>query len=309
MSSKKEPIPTSKDGRPTKGGGESKSIKLPSNVTRTRGKSVKRFGVKIRFNGFSLRIGSAYCTAEDASIVASAFRKVAFINKDGEIDFYPTLYHKYGEVIVSIYLPFTTTIDTVSVADYLTKWLATMKRRPLKEERYFGAKKTEGTNGAKKQERAKVEGRYQSATDSALGQPAVLGKRGPGARLDRAVGTKSLRTDSPSDSRVVLLQMENEMLKREIARMKGKGTYTMDFMVDDDESATASSLSTTSSSGDEKDDDMSLGAEMTSLPSYNPLFVSILGAPTRRLYESTANQNTNTAISCIFTEPWHRFAR
>ena len=61
--------------------------KLPSNVTRTRGKNVKRFGVKIRFNGFSLRIGSAYCTAEDASAVASAFRKVAFINKDGEIDF------------------------------------------------------------------------------------------------------------------------------------------------------------------------------------------------------------------------------
>ena len=146
--------------------GRAVGCKLPSNVTRTRGKNVKRFGVKIRFNGFSLRIGSAYCTAEDASAVASAFRKVAFMNKDGEIDFHPSLHSRYNDVTVRIYLPFTTTIDTVSVADYLSKWLATMKRKPGKEERYFGKKMKvllckEGITQCGR--------KYQSAANSARG--------------------------------------------------------------------------------------------------------------------------------------------
>ena len=261
--------------------GRAVGCKLPSNVTRTRGKNVKRFGVKIRFNGFSLRIGSAYCTAEDASAVASAFRKVAFINKDGEIDFYPSLYSNYGDVTVRIYLPFTTTIDTVSVADYLSKWLATMKKRPVKEERYFGPKKTESFDG-KKLKCADGKGKYQSVTDDALSRTAILGKRGPGARLERSAGTKSRQTGKPNVSkRVVSLEMENEMLKREIAMLKGTGMRMTQSMYDDDGSATTSSHSTTSSSGDEKDEEMPLGFEMASLPSYNPLFVSILGAPPR----------------------------
>ena len=234
--------------------------------------------MKIRFNGFSLRIGSAYCTAEDASAVASAFRKVAFMNKDGEIDFHPSLHSRYDDVTVRIYLPFTTTIDTVSVADYLSKWLATMKRKPGKEERYFGKKMTESCFGAKKLRRANDEGKYQSAADSALGRPAVLGKRGPRAHPERSVGTKAPRTGNPSMAKqVVSLEMENEMLKREIAMLKeGTGMPTTQFMNDNGGSGTASSHSTTSSSGDEKDEEMPLAFEMSSLPSYNPLFVSIL---------------------------------
>merc|ERR1711998_263217 len=51
--------------------------KNPSNVVNTRN---GRFGVKILFRGFPLRIGSAYCTAEDASKVATVFRKSAQID-------------------------------------------------------------------------------------------------------------------------------------------------------------------------------------------------------------------------------------
>ena len=103
--------------------------KLPSNVTRTRGKLVKRFGVKIRFHGYSLRIGSAYCTAQDAGAVASSFRKVARIDADGEIFFEPILIQTFSNVLVNVYLPFTTTKDAISVSDYLTRWLSEMKKK------------------------------------------------------------------------------------------------------------------------------------------------------------------------------------
>ncbi len=103
--------------------------KLPSNVTRTRGKLVKRFGVKIRFHGYSLRIGSAYCTAQDAAAVASSFRKVARIDVNGEIFFDPILIQTFSNVLVNVYLPFTTTKDVVSVSDYLTRWLSEMKKK------------------------------------------------------------------------------------------------------------------------------------------------------------------------------------
>ena len=103
--------------------------KLPSNVTRTRGKLVKRFGVKIRFHGYSLRIGSAYCTAQDAGAVASSFRKVARIDADGEIFFDPSLIQTFSNVLVNVYLPFTTTKDAISVSDYLTRWLSEMKKK------------------------------------------------------------------------------------------------------------------------------------------------------------------------------------
>ena len=96
--------------------------KLPSNVTRTRGKTIKRFGVKIRFHGYSLRIGSAYCSAEDASAVAAVFRKVARIDSNGVIYFDSSLGSKFKNVFVNIYLPFTTTKDAVSVYDYLIKF-------------------------------------------------------------------------------------------------------------------------------------------------------------------------------------------
>ena len=114
--------------------------RLPSNVTRTRGKNVKRYGVKIRFKGASIRIGSAYCTPEDASVVASAFRRVANTNASGEIKFDPLLYSTYKNVYVNIYLPFTTTIDSISVCDLLTKWLNDIKKKPVQMRTKKGTK-------------------------------------------------------------------------------------------------------------------------------------------------------------------------
>ena len=97
------------------------------------GKIVKRYGVKIRFKGHGLRIGSAYCTPEDASTVASAFRRVAQIDDFGNIQFDALLYSTYKNVYVNIYLPFTTTIDSISVCDLLTKWLNEIKKKPVQQ--------------------------------------------------------------------------------------------------------------------------------------------------------------------------------
>ena len=69
-------------------GGNRKLSNLPPNVIYTRGKgAVQRFGVKIRFHGLPLRIGSAYCSAEDASTVVSIFRQIARIGNSGDISF------------------------------------------------------------------------------------------------------------------------------------------------------------------------------------------------------------------------------
>ena len=57
-------------------------VKLPSNVTKTRsGGAVQRYGVKIRFHNLSIRIGSAYANPHDAGIVASIFKKIAYIGQ------------------------------------------------------------------------------------------------------------------------------------------------------------------------------------------------------------------------------------
>ena len=53
---------------------------------------MQRYGVKIRFHGFPLRIGSAYCSPEDASKVVSIFREIARINDSGNIDFEEKLF-------------------------------------------------------------------------------------------------------------------------------------------------------------------------------------------------------------------------
>ena len=129
MSGKTKPLGEPSSKAPPCDGKHEK--KLPSNVTRTRGKIVKRYGVKIRFKGHGLRIGSAYCTPEDASEVASAFRRVARIDDFGNIQFDNLLYSTYKNVHVNIYLPFTTTIDSISVCDLLTKWLSEIKKKPV----------------------------------------------------------------------------------------------------------------------------------------------------------------------------------
>ena len=63
-------------------------VSLPPNVigTQLTGK-VKRFGVKLRYNGCPLRIGSAYCTPEDASKVASVFRDCIQVDSKGNLFF------------------------------------------------------------------------------------------------------------------------------------------------------------------------------------------------------------------------------
>lgn len=105
---------------------------LPSNVTRTRGSVVKRFGVKIRFHGYPLRIGSAYSSPQDASTVASIFRKVASIDRyTGLIKFTDSFVKDYKNTYVYIYLPFTRTKDRIQVTKYLLEWLENWKEKQL----------------------------------------------------------------------------------------------------------------------------------------------------------------------------------
>ena len=81
-----------------------KTHNLPSNVTRTRGnETIKRYGVKIRFQGYPLRIGSAYCSPEDAGKVAAAFRKHARIANNGSICFSDNFAKKYEGVYTNRY--------------------------------------------------------------------------------------------------------------------------------------------------------------------------------------------------------------
>ena len=83
--------------------GRAKVVKspLPPNVigTQLTGK-VKRFGVKLRYNGCPLRIGSAYCTPEDASKVASVFRDCIQIDSKGNLFFAQDVLNKYRDLYV-----------------------------------------------------------------------------------------------------------------------------------------------------------------------------------------------------------------
>ena len=100
-------------------------VKLPSNVTKTRsGGAVQRYGVKIRFHNLSIRIGSAYANPHDAGIVASIFKKIAYIDeKNGNLCFSKNFEKKYKGICVNRYLPFTSTMDTVEVVQFLSNWL------------------------------------------------------------------------------------------------------------------------------------------------------------------------------------------
>jgi hypothetical protein len=104
---------------------------LPSNVTYTRGTSVKRFGVKMRFKGFPLRVGSRYCSPQDAGLVATVFRKIACLDKSGSIGYRKGYKEKYSNQLVSMYLPFTITKDTLPVTSFLDRWLSEWKAKQV----------------------------------------------------------------------------------------------------------------------------------------------------------------------------------
>ena len=110
--------------------GNRKLSNLPPNVIYTRGKgAVQRFGVKIRFHGLPLRIGSAYCSAEDASTVVSIFRQIARIGNSGDISFDEKRLKKCKDVYVNRYLPFSSTKNCISVLDFLSEWLANRRSK------------------------------------------------------------------------------------------------------------------------------------------------------------------------------------
>ena len=94
-------------------------VSLPPNVigTQLTGK-VKRFGVKLRYNGCPLRIGSAYCTPEDANKVASAFRDCIQIDSKGNLFFAQDVLNKYTDLYVNRYLPFTRTKNRSRVVTF-----------------------------------------------------------------------------------------------------------------------------------------------------------------------------------------------
>jgi len=106
--------------------------KNPSNVVNTRN---GRFGVKIRFRGINIRIGSAYCTAEDASKVASVFWKSAQIDPHtGSICFTENFFgKKYEDIYVNRYLPYSSTKDNVQVVKFLELWLESWKEKCKKK--------------------------------------------------------------------------------------------------------------------------------------------------------------------------------
>ena len=252
--------------------------RLPSNVTRTRGKSVKRYGVKIRFKGHGLRIGSAYCTPEDASAVASAFRRVAHIDDFGNIQFDALLYSTYKNVYVNIYLPFTTTIDSISVCDLLTKWLNEMKKKPLPSQTKNKARKESPDMKVSKSIDSESKGKGSSFRKS-----EVLGKRGPrsACRDEYPLLKKSFRKCGLDKETIESLKMKIDMLENENIMLKEMAGTPLLGVNERDGSTTCSSNSTTSSSGDERDDYDASFAEMESvlLPSYKPIFVSILTIP------------------------------
>lgn len=109
---------------------------LPPNVIRTRGNStVSRFGVKIRYSGCPLRIGSAYCSPEDADKVASVFRKSAQVDSKGNIFLDENLLKKYNDMHANRYLPFTTTQDRIQVVSFLSGWLINWKKKMKKKKK------------------------------------------------------------------------------------------------------------------------------------------------------------------------------
>ena len=126
--------------------------KLPSNVTRTRsGGAVQRYGVKIRFHNLSIRIGSAYANPHDAGIVASIFKKIAYIDeKNGNMCFSKNFEKKYKGIYVNRYLPFTSTMDTVEVVQFLSNWLKewNSKRVDNNNNKRNGLKKKSNINKA-----------------------------------------------------------------------------------------------------------------------------------------------------------------
>ena len=253
--------------------------RLPSNVTRTRGKNVKRYGVKLRFNGASIRIGSAYCTPEDASVVASAFRRVANFNASGEIMFDNLLYSKYKKIYVNIYLPFTTTPDSISVCDLLTKWLNEIKKKPLRENRWLSKqtkKRTKDEVSAKKVSPDVGENKVSKTRNP---KSAVLGKRGPksACRIEYPLVKKSVRRCDLGEETIERLKMKIDLLVSENKMLKEMAGSPLLSVKERDGSATCSSESTKSSSGDEKGDydDSVICMETVLLPSYKPLFVSI----------------------------------
>ena len=127
-------------------------VKLPSNVTRTRsGGAVQRYGVKIRFHNLSIRIGSAYANPHDAGIVASIFKKIAYIDeKNGNMCFSKNFEKKYKGIYVNRYLPFTSTMDTVEVVQFLSNWLKewNSKRVDNNNNKRNGLKKKSNINKA-----------------------------------------------------------------------------------------------------------------------------------------------------------------
>ena len=266
--------------------------KLPPNVTRTRGKNVKRYGVKLRFNGASIRVGSAYCTPEDASVVASAFRGLAKFNESGEITFDKLLYSTYKKVYVNIYLPFTTTTDSISVCDLLTKWLNDIKKKPLRENRWLSKqtkKRTKDKVSAKKASpdvgENKVSesiGAERDTKGSTYPKSAVLGKRGPksACRVEYPLVKKSFLRCDLGEETIERLKMKIDFLESENKMLKEMMGTPFLSVKERDGSATCYSESTTSCSGDEKGDydDSVIDMESASPPSYKHLFVSIFSS-------------------------------
>ena len=102
---------------------------LPTNVIRMRGTKVARYGVKMRFCGHSLRIGSQYFDSKSAGTVAEIFRDCAIIDKEGFIAFDMAKLKEYEGVNVKVFLPFTVVHNVVPVTKWMQDWRAKWEKK------------------------------------------------------------------------------------------------------------------------------------------------------------------------------------
>jgi hypothetical protein len=172
---------------------------LPPNVieTQTSG-SVKRFGVKLRYNGCPLRIGSAYCTPEDANKVVCVFRDCIQADSEGNLFFAPYVLKKYKDLYVNRYLPFTTKKNCIQVVNYLSKWLRDWKKKK--------------TTGKKKKKKRKSKNKRVDARVH-VGKAKTTDFRESFFKFAAAVENTS------GNNKQLLKQVENEVLDPAIDKM------------------------------------------------------------------------------------------
>ena len=133
-------------------------------------------------------------------------------------------------------MPFTTTTDSISVCDLLTKWLNDIKKKPLRENRWLSKqtkKRTKDKVSAKKASpdvgENKVSesiGAERDTKGSTYPKSAVLGKRGPksACRVEYPLVKKSVLRCDLGEETIERLKMKIDFLESENMLKEMMGT-------------------------------------------------------------------------------------